>query len=75
MPQLKGIGMWLNIYCDTFVEQVTWAYIIQKNQNCNWLGMQMQDVFQIPIELDLKHDMYLLMVVQQYLGDQSSKQW
>ena len=34
-PQLKGIGMRLNIYCDTFVEQVTWAYIIQKNQNHN----------------------------------------
>ena len=34
-PQLKGIGMRLNIYCDTFVEQVTWVYIIQKNQNHN----------------------------------------
>ena len=34
-PQLKGIGMRLNIYCNTFVEQVTWVYIIQKNQNHN----------------------------------------
>ena len=25
----------LNIYCDTFVGQVTWVYIIQKNQNHN----------------------------------------
>ena len=32
---LKGIRMGLNIYCDTFVEQVTWVYIVQKNQNHN----------------------------------------
>ena len=24
----KGIGMGLNIYCDTFMEQLTWVYII-----------------------------------------------
>ena len=31
----EGIEMRLNIYCNTFVEQVTWTYIIQKNQNRN----------------------------------------
>ena len=31
----KGIEMGLNIYCDTFMEQVTWVYIIQRNQNHN----------------------------------------
>ena len=35
----------------------------------------MQDIFQIPIKLDPKRDMSLLIVVQQYLGDQLSKQW
>ena len=67
--------MGLNIYCDTFVKQVTQAYIIRKNQNHNWWGTQMQDIFQILIKFDLKQDMSLLMVVQQYLGDQLSRQW
>ena len=35
LPQLESIRMRLNIYCDTFMKQVTQAYIIQKNQNYN----------------------------------------
>ena len=31
----KIIGTRFNIYCDIFVGQVTWAYIIQRNQNHN----------------------------------------
>ena len=37
--------------------------------------MQMQDIFRTLTKLDHKQDIYLLMEILQYLGDQLNKRW
>ena len=57
------------------MEQVTWDYFIPKQWNHNYLAMQMQDIFRTLTKLDHKQDIYLLMEILQYLGDQLNKRW
>ena len=55
--------------------QVTWDYFIPKQWNHNYFSMQMQDIFRTLTKLDHKHDIYLLMEILQYPGDQLNKRW
>ena len=55
--------------------QVTWDYFIPKQWNHNDLAMKRQDIFRTLTKLDHKLDIYLLMKILQYPGDQLNKQW
>ena len=49
--------------------------LIPKQWNHNYLAMQMQDIFRTLTKLDHKQDIYLLMEILQYPGDQLNKRW
>ena len=55
--------------------QVTWDYFIPKQWNHNYLAMQMQDIFRTLTKLNHKQDIYLLIEILQYPGDQLNKRW
>ena len=55
--------------------QVTWDYFNPKQWNHNHLAMQMQDIFRTLTKLNHKQDIYLLMEILQYPGDQLNKGW
>ena len=46
-----------------------------KSMNHNYLAMQMQDIFRTLTKLDHKQDIYLLMEILQYPGDQLNRRW
>ena len=72
---IKHMLRYLRGTSDMGLGQVTWDYFIPKQWNHNYLAMQMQDIFQTLTKVNHKQDIYLLMEILQYPGDQLNKQW